>query len=432
MKKFKMLSLDGGGAWALIQVMTLKNIFGANTNGWEVLDNFDFAVANSGGTITLAGLLKGMDLKTVEAMFKDEDRRKSIFVTQSIFDRWTNSAFGIGAKYETPKKLAGLEKSFAVAEGKIGKGFADMSVPEVGKRINEARKEKGLGPLEFMMIGFDYDNERAKFFRSNARSKSGGQKAAPSARVVDAVHASTNAPVNYFDRPAVVKSGSDYRNYWDGAVGGYNNPLLAGITEVLANTPADPAKRQERRQSIVALSIGTGSTRIPVVKAGTKNVRPYEKERAEVGGIDILHLGSDIKKLATSILADPPDAATFISHVVLDEPMPVKRGETVSDTRIVRMNPVAQPRFTKKGWQPWPWFKDRSSDGEHSLFERIVGIDMDAVSEDDVKDIIAFTRKWLADGVPNQAIRTNRTFDTEIGQSLFKEAKAQWRKVSKA
>ena len=281
-----------------------------------------------------------------------------------------------------------------------------------------------------MMIGFDYDNERAKFFRSNARSRSGGQKAAPAARIVDAVHASTNAPVNYFDRPAVVSSGTDYRNYWDGAVGGYNNPLLAGITEVMANTPADPAKRQARRYGIVALSIGTGSSRLPVVRKGKKDVQSYERERAEVGSFDLLHLGTDIKKLATSILADPPDSATYISHVMLDEPVPTRKGDVIADTRIVRMNPMAQPRFIeKKGWRPWPWFKEKSSNGKDKLFRRILKIDMDAVEDEDVRDIIAFTRRWLADAVPNQAIRTNRTFDTEIGQSTFSEAKAQWKKV---
>ena len=56
----------------------------------------------------------------------------------------------------------------------------------------------------------------------------------------------------FFDEPAIV---GDSR-YWDGAVGGYNNPVLAGVCEALAGGVA--------RQRIRALSIGTGRTLLPM------------------------------------------------------------------------------------------------------------------------------------------------------------------------
>lgn len=58
MAEFRILSLDGGGSWALIQVRALTAIFerllrkgAAGITGHDVLRHFDFAAANSGGTL---------------------------------------------------------------------------------------------------------------------------------------------------------------------------------------------------------------------------------------------------------------------------------------------------------------------------------------------------------------------------------------------
>ena len=48
-----------------------------------------------------------------------------------------------------------------------------------------------------------------------------------------------------------------HRRFWDGAIGGYNNPALAGIVEILAR-PNPPAP-----DTISVLSIGTGSVVLP-------------------------------------------------------------------------------------------------------------------------------------------------------------------------
>lgn len=60
---------------------------------------------------------------------------------------------------------------------------------------------------------------------------------------------------------------------------------------------------------IVALSLGTGSVLLPVAGPGAPS-SPYLTQRDRPG------LGGDIKKLTMSILDDPPDAATFVAHVV--------------------------------------------------------------------------------------------------------------------
>jgi hypothetical protein len=55
-KLVKVLSLDGGGSWALIQARALEKIFTPETRGHELLRHFDLVVANSGGSLVAAGL----------------------------------------------------------------------------------------------------------------------------------------------------------------------------------------------------------------------------------------------------------------------------------------------------------------------------------------------------------------------------------------
>ena len=76
MAKFRILSLDGGGSWALIQVMALIDLYGDNATGHEVLREFDLAAANSGGSIVLGGLVEDMPLVTLLNFFLSEEKRK--------------------------------------------------------------------------------------------------------------------------------------------------------------------------------------------------------------------------------------------------------------------------------------------------------------------------------------------------------------------
>jgi patatin-like phospholipase/acyl hydrolase len=56
---YRILSLDGGGTWALIQVKALIALYDNEpaTSGHDVLRDFDLVAANSGGSIFLGGLL---------------------------------------------------------------------------------------------------------------------------------------------------------------------------------------------------------------------------------------------------------------------------------------------------------------------------------------------------------------------------------------
>src|SRR5690348_13628043 len=113
MAKYRILSLDGGGSWALIQVKALIDLFspsgkGDDVSGHEVLRQFDLVIGNSGGTITLGGLLMNEPLATVLGYFKNANDRSRIFVPASIFrDPFSHITefLGIGYKYDTRAKL---------------------------------------------------------------------------------------------------------------------------------------------------------------------------------------------------------------------------------------------------------------------------------------------------------------------------------------
>ena len=100
MAKDRILSLDGGGSWALIQVMALIDLFGGDATGHEVLREFDLAAANSGGSIVLGGLVENMPLATLLNFFLSEEKRKSVFVKKPHLPHTP--------KYKTEKKLKGL------------------------------------------------------------------------------------------------------------------------------------------------------------------------------------------------------------------------------------------------------------------------------------------------------------------------------------
>src|SRR5271166_1340102 len=110
--RYRILALDGGGSWALLQVMALKAIYG-DVPGPKVLAHFDLVAANSGGSIVLAALAEGLRLSEIEEFFLSESKRRSIFVALPWWKKYLRlSAFfrlaGIGPRYVSKAKLAGL------------------------------------------------------------------------------------------------------------------------------------------------------------------------------------------------------------------------------------------------------------------------------------------------------------------------------------
>jgi uncharacterized protein len=396
MDRYRILSLDGGGSWALIQVKALIELYGPDKPGREVLQNFNLVAANSGGSIVLGCLVENMSLSKILTFFNDEAERKAIFSkSDSLGNRILQDLAGVGPKYSEKNKLPALERVLSQ------RGSLSLRDAVSGIRRTGANED-----LHVLITSFDYDRNRATFFRSTpATGPQWGHGDASAITLAEAIHASTNAPVNYFDGPA--KFPDREGRYWDGGISGCNNPVLVGVTEAIVKGQASTA--------IVALSIGTATVALPWPQPGDPS-SPYIREGVEPG------IKNDLRKLATSILDDPPDIATFLAHVMTGSGLGLETG--LADSRIIRMSPLVSPvKKTVNGTEVW------TAPGSMTVaqFKNLVNLDFDAVEQAQVDEITKYADLWLKNEAPNQPIRMDgSTLVRELGQSSFGAAKAAW------
>lgn len=386
MDDYKILSLDGGGSWALIQAQTLLKLYG-DISGREILRKFDLVAATSGGSLVAGALAAGMKPTEVFELFDHEDKRRKVFVDKTF--AFLTRFFGIGPRYVTAKKLVGLHDVLDSGSKCGVKG----NTPLNGLKFNEKFPD-------FLITSFDYDRQRAVFFRSNENSKASSDPGNyKPAWLAEALHASSNAPVNYFDEPAQFDNPAfKDKRFWDGGTAGLNNPVLAGVTEAIAN--------KEKPENIKVLSIGTGSVMLPLEDDFVHP--PLAISRDSTGTL------AAIKKLAKTIVDDPPDAATYnvfrILHGDADENQP--------DIRVVRFNPLIQPVRNASG----QWSLPNTLDEEE--FSTLVKMDMDAVKQDEVDLIKQFCDLWIKGEVNNQPIQSHDDLSCKIGQPTFDAAKS--------
>ncbi|MBA4097516.1 MAG: patatin [Rhodospirillum sp.] len=409
---YNILSLDGGGSWAIIQVMTLQKLYGDEAPGSHVLKNFDLVVANSGGSIVAAALFLDMKLSAIRALFESRAERRKLFVALP-FGKIATLA-GLGPRYETAAKLAGLRAVFGADSA--------ITLDQAAERINKLNKKRS----ELVIVGYQYDRDRAKFFRSNPSSLASGSGSSATVTLAEAVHASTNAPINYFEEPARVRIGDRDILFWDGGVTGFNNPVLAGLTEAKANGIASA--------EIHVLSLGTGNTFLPLADARSVEYRFLLAQPKEPNP------ATDIQKLATSVLADPPDSATFMAHVMLDGKTSSDAAKPVTNGPVVRLNPLIQPVLASRDGRDY-WILPRMVRGpdhkwgqfpreaqpalDDDRFEALVEMDMDATEDREVSLIRRFAEEWMADHIPNQPVRADGRLDCQIGHRWFSEGLSQ-------
>ena len=352
--------------------------------------------ANSGGSIVLGGLLEDLPLQNILDLFKNEDLRRSIFSsTHKFLDRFLEDTVHIGPKYNAAAKLPAIMAALPKS---------NRTLPQAAAGI---RRTGTSEDLRLLFVAFDYDRNRAKYFRSASSGGSNkGQGDAEEVTVAEAIHASTNAPVNYFDDPATFSVGAVVNRYWDGAITGNNNPVLSAVTEalVIGQSPND----------IVALSIGTASVALPWPPPGAPQ-SPLFQQPSDTG------LKNDLSKLATSILDDPPNIASFIAHMMTGAGAGVPPPER---TRIIRMSPLISPVPDANG--KWTLPPTMTMDD----FQFIKDLDMDAVKNSEVAAIESYTDLWLQDKAPNQPIRMDGdSLKLEIGHPMFSAALAGWNAI---
>jgi len=427
---YKILSLDGGGSWALIQARVLLDIYG-DIRGHELLRKFDMAIGNSGGSLVLASLCNDMKLTEIISVFRNKEHRKEVFSKLSFWEKlnWRNIASltnALGPRYSTERKIKGLKKVLKGYDHLHKAGI--VSEPLVETALNKLPSIIKKESLQLLIVGFDYFRERVSFFRSNTRSNtdSFGSGKFFQVSLADAIHSSSNAPINYFDQPAEINISllsdikkDDRRTWcWDGAVSGFNNPVLAGLVEAVTNHEADV-----KEYCILSIGTGTGSKVVltdsqystdPEVKAiydKNKN-NPYALTNSSSDFI------KDIKKMSTSILGDPPDSATFIAYSFLDPSLSNK-------ANLVRINPCISPEKDSNGvYGPPSVYKDLPE-----KFKALMELDMDAVEDEQVDLINDLCDKFIvldeSAALPNQLIRGNAD-GKFLGQRNYKEAKKKW------
>jgi predicted acylesterase/phospholipase RssA len=380
-KRYKILALDGGANWSLLQCMALDALY-PGLPGRQLLAQFDIVAANSGGSLVLAGLLKNQTAAEVLATFDHPDSPTSLFVKLPLLKR-LGSLIGLGPKYSTAKKRERIQASLGAIHACPLRNLGDLF-----SHLPKAPK--------IFIVAFDYDRLRAVFFRS---FKTVANEAS-SISLTDAINASSTAPVAFFDKPAIVGG----QRYWDGAIGGYNNPIMAAVTEALVDGAATA--------DMIALSLGTGVTcRVPFDHPVQEGPRDFFVPRGRAC------LLADIRKLAGSILDEPPDAALYSAHVALGNAV-VPGGQQPPAT-LVRLNPSIQPVLSGTSW---------TAPGGLTRYElkALMNLPAGLSTDDDVIMVRALGQKWIQGLVPNEPIRRTDDLGCLIGDKTFQAGRDRW------
>lgn len=397
----KVLSLDGGGSWSILQAIALREIYkdtDVGTNCRNILNQFDVISANSGGSLMLAGMIEKADedIDEVIKMFKNEELLQEIFSKLKAWERSIPEILArlakVGPKYKAKRKIDGIKKAL--------KNTGTLLMKDL-------RGQLSLHP-QLVICGFDYDLSRAVFFKT--------ELTATNYSLADVIDATSNAPVNYFNEPVKFEyDHNEVHQFWDGAVGGYNNPVLIGITETMRIFDSLPRTWEEIR----VLSIGTGESQLPVTgfTDSSRAVRPELMKSLQKSS-----LSKDIKKMSTSILSEPPDAANFIAHMFLGGVESTSVNPHPNPC-IIRMNALLQPVLKEGIWT----FPEKLAPHEYEDFISLIGIGMDAIEKQEILKIETLGSWWTSDKVINQSIRYNgRTFENLIGYYSFSKAKSEW------
>ena len=435
---YKILSLDGGGSWALIQARVLQDIYG-DIGGHELLRLFDMAIANSGGSLVLACLCNNMKLSEIVEVFKNDDKRSLVFPPIGInFGSILEPIIRLfikGPRYKTEEKIKGIKKVlYQYDQQNSGNYIVDRFLDEIPAIIGENYNKNSL---DLIICGFDYFRERVSFFRSNKVSKTDKFNSDTFYHIslADAIHASSNAPVRYFENPATVNlklekvdGNFDERKgwFWDGAVSGFNNPVLAGLIEALTNGYA--AIDNDYR----ILSLGTSLTRKAILTdaefSSDPNVREiWQKNKGKpyVVADSSFHYINDVAKLSKSILSDPPDSATFIAYSILHPDL------KKDNPKLVRINPCLSPILKGNEYFAPDVYKDHEN-----KFNELIEMDMDATHDDQIFLINDLCEKFIVnskkpeDSLPNQLVRGNpQTGNGYLGYPTYYEAKQRWNEL---
>jgi len=411
MGRIRVLSMDGGGSLAGVLALALGRVFGNQTAGREILREFHVVAGNSGGSIVLTALCCNYTPEDIASFYADPATVRRMFSPRwaAIFKRIPPLRI-LFPPYSASGKFRALNALFDRNRQPGEPLPSTIRMTEWPKYLQpDVESPHGAGPphdIELLVTAYDYDRERASFFRSNAESRAMSSAIHVSPTLAEAVHASTNAPIYFFEEPAQFRG----RRYWDGGLAGYANPILAAVIEAMANFP-------QRADDIRVLSIGTGI----VTQASTDDGAepPLGAPPASTG------LFTALKKAGLAVLADPPGAATFHAYVALGQPVPGRHEAPPAMSHVVRMCPFVRPVFDQATgeWNPPAGLSTREFDG-------LVNLPSDAMRARELALIEKMANLWIAGSIPNQPIRMGDRMRCDIGDETFSDALAHWKHVA--
>jgi hypothetical protein len=380
--------------------MALKAIYGPAAKGVDVLSRFDLVVGNSGGSIVIAMLASNRTLQQIIDVIADPvlNVRSQIFQALPFYDQ-IGRLLGIGPQYSTAAKLPALTQVIDVGPPSLAGTNKPATVP-----LANLSAFLGIG-TQFIIPSFDFDMERAHLFRSNPTSPAANfVPIDTTTTLVQAVHASSTPPVQYFDAPAVIPAG----RFWDGGVSGYNNPVEIAVVELTA-MGVDKGK-------ILALSLGSGNVALPPLAPGGAASDPSLVQGPRDTGII-----ASIKELAGSIVDDPPDVATLHATMFLSGIVPANAQSPIANGPIVRLNPLIRPLLSAGTWTAPVLNSPANATQDLSDFQTLINLGLDAVAQPDVDAIVKLGTAWIAGVVRNQPIRWRQAEDVgcEIGTIDF-------------
>ncbi len=395
---YKILSLDGGGSWAVLQILTLKARYG-NIKGHEILRNYDMVVANSGGSIVLAALCEDWTLDQALDLFQEETNRKRIFSKNTFSERFFPIDYirffggSFGPKYSSKRKREAFGFLFSECDK---------------RQMNELPKFIGKESLKLIVCTYDALNNRAKFFQSF-----GSGPYFDSVKLTQAIHGSSNAPIQYFDFPARFKAKNSeiFYELWDGALGGFNNPVIVGLIEAIKNGV--------NKKDIYIISIGTGN-KIMSMEEKTEFFQNkdtairFRKKKFHLNKLlsQFRFFSKSILQQAKTILYQPPDWANYITKVFLYE-----SNTDSTSNRFLRLSPLLHV--------------DNDSPEKLKFFmSKLNVLDMDLVAARDIELLFECFEKWQNGQIKNHPIEFQVTRENEViyleGQQEFAEVMKLW------
>lgn len=222
-KKFRILSIDGGGLRGIVPLLILKEI--ENQTGKKIFELFDLITGTSTGGIIACGLVATTDGVTPSITV---DKLIDLYTTKGevIFPYKKNIFQKIGSGFNS---LFNPKFSADGLDGLLTDYFADLKLSNCLKPI--------------IVTSYDIKNNEVVMFKSRLSEEIGWN-----AKLKD-VCRSTSAAPTYLPSYPLAFSGKG-RVLIDGGVY-INNPALAAI--------ADALKSGQKLSNIEVLSLGTGT-----------------------------------------------------------------------------------------------------------------------------------------------------------------------------